>query len=68
MMGFVPRTDEVYQRTRQFALSKENPYYMHGSVINGTGGPHIGPGMAWPMSLVVRIMTSDDDDEIRSTL
>lgn len=37
-------------------------------MINGTGGPHIGPGMAWPMSLVVGIMTSDDDDEIRSML
>lgn len=35
---------------------------------NSTGGPHIGPGMAWPMSLIVRIITTDDDDEIIATL
>lgn len=49
-------------------MSDSNPYYDHGPVINGTGGPHIGPGMVWPMSLVVGIMTSDDDDEIKSML
>ncbi len=33
-----------------------------------TGGPHIGPGRAWPMSLIVRIMTTDDDEEIVAAL
>lgn len=68
LTGYVARTDPIYKSTRRFALSDSNPYYDHGPVINGTGGPHIGPGMAWPMSLVVGIMTSDDDDEIRSML
>ncbi|KAK1759713.1 hypothetical protein QBC47DRAFT_292000 [Echria macrotheca] len=66
--GFVERDDPIYQNTRRFVLSRDNPYYMFGPVINGTGGPHVGPGMAWPMSLIVRIMTSDDDDEIYASL
>ena len=37
-------------------------------MLNGTGGPHIGPGMVWPMSLIVAIMTSDDDAEITTML
>ncbi|KAI6357548.1 hypothetical protein MCOR25_007639 [Pyricularia grisea] len=68
MMGFVSKDDPTYLNTRKFIFSKDNPYFMHGPVLNGTGGPHIGPGMAWPMSLIVRIMTTDDDDEIMATL
>ena len=35
MLGYVNKTDPVYQRTRRFVLSKDNPYYMYGPVING---------------------------------
>jgi meiotically up-regulated gene 157 (Mug157) protein len=41
-LGYVSRTDPTYQRTRQFALSRSNPYYFEGAVAKGTGGPHIG--------------------------
>ncbi|KAK3994542.1 hypothetical protein QBC44DRAFT_285769 [Cladorrhinum sp. PSN332] len=68
LLGYVDRDDLVYQNTRRFVLSEYNPYFMYGPALNGTGGPHIGPGMAWPMSLIVRIMTSDDDREIASSL
>ncbi|KAK3342485.1 Six-hairpin glycosidase-like protein [Neurospora tetraspora] len=68
LFGYVDRNDPIYQNTRRFVLSRENPYYMVGPVLNGTGGPHVGPGMAWPMSLNVQIMTSDDDAEIVNCL
>lgn len=68
LTGYLKRTDSLYRSTRKFILSTANPYYGHGAVINATGGPHIGPGMAWPMSLIVGILTTDDDDEIKAML
>lgn len=65
ILGFVDNTDEVYQNTRKRLLSKStNPYYLEGKAFHGIGGPHIGPEYAWPMSLLLQAMTSDDDKEI----
>jgi hypothetical protein len=58
----------VYRNTRNFVLSKSNPYFAYGPVINATGGPHQGPGMGWPMSVIMQLLTSDDDDEITQGL
>ncbi|KAJ4009797.1 hypothetical protein NW766_008923 [Fusarium irregulare] len=63
-MGYKPASQHVYDNTRAFVLSSSNPYYARGPVLNATGGPHLGPGMAWPMGLIVQLLTSDDDDEI----
>ncbi|PHH91173.1 hypothetical protein CDD83_1454 [Cordyceps sp. RAO-2017] len=64
-LGFRPGSDAVYQRTRRFVLSPANLYLARGPVLNATGGPHLGPGMAWPMGAIVQAMTAgDDDDEV----
>lgn len=65
---FVDRKNKVYQNTRKVILSTANPYFMKGPVFNSIGGPHVGPGYGWPMASIIRIMTSDDDAEIKQTL
>ncbi|KAH0841972.1 hypothetical protein AYO21_02985 [Fonsecaea monophora] len=66
--GYDAATDPVYQTTRRLLLSPANSYYMRGPVLNATGGPHVSFGHAWPMASIVRILTSGDDDEIRTEL
>lgn len=64
-LGFVKAEERTYQNTRKMILSKAgNPYYLTGSQFSGIGGPHIGLQNAWPMSLLIQAMTSDDDEEI----
>ena len=60
--------DSVYQNTRKLLLSAGNSYYGRGPYLTAIGGPHDSFGYAWPMSSIVRILTSDDDDEIRTQL
>jgi uncharacterized protein len=57
--------DPLYQRTRQFVLSEANPYFFRGTAAEGVGGPHAGLDMIWPMSIIMRALTSTEDAEIR---
>lgn len=67
-LGYLDMNDKVYKNTRKVILSTANPYFMKGPVINGIGGPHAGLGLAWPMASIIRIMTTDDDAEIKDSL
>lgn len=68
-IGFTTTSDPVYRNTRLMVLAKlGNPYFLTGRHFEGIGGPHIGVESAWPMLLLVRIRTSDDDDEIMRSL
>ncbi|MBK9357768.1 MAG: glycoside hydrolase family 125 protein [Bacteroidales bacterium] len=59
--------DEIYRNTRKLVLSPFNPYFAEGK-FTGVGGPHTGREMIWPLSYVIRALTSNDDDEIRYCL
>jgi hypothetical protein len=56
-------SDATYQATRRFVLSDANPYFFRGSAAEGIGGPHIGQDMIWPMSIIMRALTSTDERE-----
>jgi uncharacterized protein len=60
--------DPLYRRTRAAVLSQANPYFFKGVAAEGIGGPHVGLDMIWPMSIIMRALTSSDDMEIRSCL
>ncbi|CAF2756298.1 unnamed protein product [Rotaria sp. Silwood2] len=60
--------DPIYRNTRKFVLSKDNPWFFKGDVLQGIGGPHVGYGMVWPLAIIMRGLTTNDDDEIRLCL
>ena len=67
-LGDVDINDPIYQNTRRFVWSKDNPYFFKGKAGEGIGGPHIGYDMVWPMSIMMKAFTSRDDQEIKSCI
>lgn len=57
--------DPIYLNTRKFVWSDSNPYFFKGKVAEGIGGPHVGYNMAWPMSIIMKALTSTDDTEVK---
>jgi meiotically up-regulated gene 157 (Mug157) protein len=65
-LGDVDVNDPIYQNTRKFVWSEDNPYFFKGKAGEGIGGPHIGYDMVWPMSIMMKAFTSQDDKEIQA--
>ncbi|MDR3653407.1 MAG: glycoside hydrolase family 125 protein [Paludibacter sp.] len=63
-LGYVSENNPIYENTRKFALSEDNPYFYKGKAAEGIGGPHVGPDMIWPMAIIMRALTSKDPTEI----
>jgi len=56
----VPRDDALFRRSEARCWSEANPYFYSSGGHTGIGGPHAGLGMIWPMSLMIRALSSDD--------
>ncbi|MCD8178744.1 MAG: glycoside hydrolase family 125 protein [Tannerellaceae bacterium] len=67
-LGDIDVDDPLYQNTRNFVWSEDNPYFFRGTAGEGVGGPHCGYDMVWPMSIMMRAFTSQDDNEIRECI
>ncbi|KAM3443976.1 hypothetical protein NHJ13734_001700 [Beauveria thailandica] len=67
-LGFLPRNDSTYIKTKDAMLSRMNPYYAEGKKFKGVGGPHVNATYPWPMSQVSAIFGTDDDGEIAERL
>ena len=67
----VSADDEIYQNTRKFVWSEDNPYFFKGTAGEGIGGPHVshvGLSMIWPLSIIIKAMTTSDDNEIKTCI
>ncbi len=67
-IGYAPAVDEIYQNTRAFLLSPDNPYYFEGEYASGIGSRHTPDGYIWHLSLVMQGLTSTDPVEKRRLL
>ncbi len=67
-LGYTDADNEIYQNTRRFILSNENPYYYEGKVAKGIGSPHTPPRYIWHIGLTMQIITSNDEEEIERCL
>lgn len=67
-LGDVKLKDPIYQNTRRFVWSEDNPYFFKGAAGEGIGGPHVGYDMVWPMSIMMKAFTSQSDAEIKTCI
>lgn len=59
-LGYCDFDDEIYQNTRDFILSKDNPYFYKGSVASGCGSSHTPENTIWPIALSIEGLTHPD--------
>ena len=64
----LPANDPVYLNTRKMLLSLNNPFFFKGAAAEGIGGPHAGKDMIWPLGIIMRGLTSKDNQEIKYCL
>jgi len=67
-LGALDAKDPLYINTRRLLFSDFNPWFCKGKYAEGIGGPHVGENMIWPMSIIMRAMTSADTMEISACL
>ncbi len=63
-LGVCKPSDERYMNTRRFLLSDNNPWYLRGIAAEGQGSPHTGKTNIWPMGIILRALTSTNNEEI----
>ena len=67
-LGYCSIDDTTYLRTRDLIWSDNNPYFFKGKAGEGIGGPHVGLDYVWPMSIIMKGLTSNDPNEIQGCL
>ena len=70
----VSAQDSVYQNTRRMIWSDSNPYFFGAGIqgmksgIRGIGSQHTGLNKVWPMSIIMKGLTSTSRDEQRQCI
>lgn len=67
-LGICKPNDQNYLNTRKFLLSEDNPWYLKGDAAEGQGSPHTGKENIWPMGIILRALTSTNNEEVHHCL
>ncbi len=59
----LPASDPNYLQTREFILSKKNPYFFSGTKAMGIGSQHTPANHVWPIAIAVEALTSINKDD-----
>lgn len=66
LLGWIGAEDPLYQATRKFVLSEQNPYYYSGSESAGVGSPHTPENYVWPLAIASKGLTGDRAEALES--
>jgi len=61
--GYGNLNDALYKNTGAFILSSDNPDYHAGTIAQGIGSQHTHNNYVWPLSLIMKAMTSQSAAE-----
>lgn len=67
-LGYQHFDDTTYLNTRNFLLSRDNPYYYEGKFANGIGSPHTPDHYIWHIALAIQGMTAASAEEKQQIL
>jgi hypothetical protein len=66
LLGYGSAADPVYQNTRKFLLSADDPFFYAGKKnpkMRGIGSPHTPKGYVWPLALLAQGLTATSPAE-----
>lgn len=67
-LDVLEKTDDLFQNTKAFILSENNPYYYKGKYGGGIGSSHTFPRYIWPIALAVEGLVSPNKEEKKEIL
>jgi uncharacterized protein len=67
-LGWCSPDEAIYENTRRFLLSRDNPYYYEGKGARGIGSPHTPDFYIWHIALAIQGMTTTDEEEKQQIL
>ena len=62
-LGYTAPDSKLYQNTRNYILSKDNPFYFEGKVAKGIGSPHTPENYIWHIALSMQGLTAATKEE-----
>jgi uncharacterized protein len=67
-LGYLLKSDPIYQNTRKLLLSRDNPDYAIGKFARGIGSVHTPKGYIWPLSLLMQGFTASAEEERKTVI